>query len=222
MVLGGIYSHRRSFFDNHKYQPEKEYEAFKDRPMRVLAYDERIVMYDSWWSGINKWTFTNFISEGSYYQLPTEFFIEHTDFVRLDELSQTEFEIHRPDLPFSICKVETMGWNMEFDSISELKKELLNNEIEDKLVLAATKIYLKPQGPTGAFKKNILVESKPAKGFTLSELLWKAYQLQHAIPKALLSGMGIHRSGYKRKLPTYYISGFLDALDLMKRAGVTT
>jgi hypothetical protein len=76
-------------------------------------------------------------------------------------------------------------------------------------------IYLAPFGPNNGARPATLLEASDGKAFTAAELLWLAWKLPkpHLGSSPLTRGIGLHRAGFQRKTPSYYIWGALSRLD---------
>ena len=45
-----------------------------ERPIRVIAFDDNVVMYDAWWSHMNSWGMAKLTGRFSYYRMRRDFF----------------------------------------------------------------------------------------------------------------------------------------------------
>jgi hypothetical protein len=84
--------------------------AFDERPIRVLTFDDREVMYDSWWPHKSAWGFTSLKGRVSYYRIPRRFLLERSSYIRTDPLSGAELGFHRPDLPLRFGTSADIEW----------------------------------------------------------------------------------------------------------------
>lgn len=81
--------------------------------------------------------------------------------------------------------------------------------VQINILLDAPRIFLEPFGPQGGPKPSALVAAENAKTFNVEEVLWHAarLQFQHLRDEKIIQGVGIHRSGFQRALPSYYVWG---------------
>jgi hypothetical protein len=184
-----------------------------ERPIRVLAFDKTEVMYDCWWPHKGAWGLTSLKGTVSYYRIATTFLLSRAAYVRTDQYTDSEFKIHRPDLPFSFAKCSEIEWSVVLPaSINELEQSLASTKISAAILLAslnAPRLYLSPFGPKGSSKPGHLVEAQNGEAFSAAELLWHASRLQAPFVRdvPLTTGVGIYRLGLQRQLPSYYIWG---------------
>ena len=203
LILGGVYS-----------------TILSNDPCRVIGFDEQEVFYDAYWSSLNKWTFSNGSWRNSiYYRTRPHIFLQNAEFLREQPLTNDEMKIFRPDLPHRLCRYRELNWTTDqFPDLGEYKEYLKKNleDFTDEVVLAAPSITLRPFGRKGSTTqlKYFVVSSIDPSGFFRSELLWLAHNLQAPVLKdSLTRGLGIFRSGHEKKLPAYYIAGYLSAAD---------
>lgn len=196
----------REFILGAVYQPD-----WHASPIRVIAFDSEEVMYDTWWPGQSKWGLSSLSGTVSYYRTSAKYFLEHANYLRTEEFSPKELEVHRPDLPFSFGQSLDLQWS---DSRLNEELEILNNieaiqSLEMPHLLMAPKIYLSPFGPKGGVQTGVLIESENGVNFTATELLRHAFLIQRPLLRhpILTQGIVIYRSGIKRQLPSYYIWG---------------
>ena len=79
-------------------------------PVRVIAFDESVVMYDVWRPDKNAWSLAKPPSKVAYYRLPRSLFLQRASFERLDPYAAEEYALHRPDLPFSFAQCDGLSW----------------------------------------------------------------------------------------------------------------
>lgn len=183
------------------------------RPIRVISFDEQQVMYDSWWPHLPGWGITSVNSTIAYYRLPTPLLLSKAKYLRTEQYSEAELSIHRPDLPHAFARSAVLEWPMRSPAtVEEFPNGLsrLNpGEYGQPHALDAAKIYLEPFGPKGSSKPGVLIEAANGTGFGVEEILWHAARLQSQYLREIkvTAGVGIYRSGIRRKLPSYYIWG---------------
>jgi len=182
------------------------------RPLRVIAFDEEIVMYDCWWPHIPGWGIDSINRTISYYRIPTSLLLNKGKYLRTEEYTEAELAVHRPDLPFSFARFADLEWPTVCPVTSEEFPDgsfACKNDEHSQPYLDATKIYLQPFGPKGSSKPGFIIEAENSTGFTVAEILWHAARLQSPFLREIrvTTGIGTYRSGIQRKLPSYYIWG---------------
>lgn len=193
---------------------------FHPDPVRVIAFDKDVLMYDIWFPHKNAWAMAKLNRNLTYYRTSTDIFRKHFLYMRMDEYTETEFTIHRPDLPFSFAQFRDIEWHQDMPtSLAEIESILASTDAvkknDSKSYLDVPKIYLSPFGPNGAWKPAMLISALNGQTFTKAELLWHAWQLQepHLREKRLVRGVGLHRSGLHKRIPSYYIWGAGSRMD---------
>jgi hypothetical protein len=187
-------------------------------PLRVIAFDEEVVMYDCWWPHIPGWGIDSLNRTISYYRLPTSLLLSKGKYLRTEAYTEAELSIHRPDLPLAFARFAGLEWPAECPATPE---EFPNSSLacpDDQSIqtcLDAAKIYLEPFGPKGSCKPGVMIEAENRARFTVNEILWHAARLQSPFLREvkMTSGIGIYRSGIRRKLPSYYIWGSKSRMD---------
>lgn len=182
------------------------------RPCRIVAFDETLVFYDSWLSEPPGWGLDSLKGAASYYCLPTPMVVQRAKYLRTEDYSVEEKLIHRPDLPLSFGRSESLEWPMFSPVTQEEFPDTLFHPSSDAcspVSLEASKIYLLPFGPKGGIKAPVLVRAKNRTSFSVEELLWLGAQHQFGYlgTTKLTTGVGLYRSGIKDNIPTYYIWG---------------
>ena len=86
---------------------------WSENPVRVIAFDADVVMYDTWWPRKSGWAMGKLTGTFTYYRVPRELFVGKARYVRVDEYTPQQAAVHRPDLPFSIAQCESMSWYEE-------------------------------------------------------------------------------------------------------------
>jgi len=174
--------------------------------MRVIAFDNDVVMYDIWWSHRGSWAMSKLLGNYSYYRLPRILFEEHASLLGSEPLTEKEVQVHRPDLPFAFATRQSLSW---YDQWPE------NLPTESEEALQAPAIYLAAFGPRDSSKPAVLVHAENGLSFTDTELLLAAKSIQdpHVRESPLTRGVGIYRSGIQKRLPSYYLWGAKSRLD---------
>lgn len=175
-------------------------------PVRVVALDADVVMYDAWWPHKNAWGMSNLLGSFSYYRLKRRYFEAHTRYLRSESLTEQELKVHRPELPFAFAQCNDLSWYETWSSI---------NVASNGQILATPAIYIAPFGPRDSSKPSVLVQSENGEFFTEKELLALAKEIQSPYlgEKRLTNGVGIYRSGIKKRIPSYYLWGARSRLD---------
>ncbi len=170
--------------------------------VRVIAFDESMVMYDAWWPHTESWGMSTLHGSFSYYRLSRLYFESHLKYLKTEPYSEQEQKVHRPDLPFGFAQRSQLSWY-------EPWHELTRAEVPGP-VLKTPAVFLEPFGPRDGSKPAILVHAANGESFTEHEVLNLAHAIQapHLGEARLTSGVGIYRSGIKKRLPSYYIWGF--------------
>ncbi|MYM36424.1 hypothetical protein GTP38_19020 [Duganella sp. FT94W] len=187
------------------FQPE-----WDARPIRVLAFDSEQVMYDSWLPHASKWGIDSLSRRISYYRIRTSFLLNKASYLRTEIYTEQERAVHRPDLPFSFARIDSLEWPMACPASTLDFPNLLSQAANgEKVLLDAPRIYLEPFGPKGGPKPSVLIAAKNGKSFPVEEMLWHAarLQFQHLRDEKIIEGVGIYRSGLQRGLPSYYVWG---------------
>lgn len=175
-------------------------------PVRVVAFDSDVVMYDTWWSHKNAWGMSKLLGSFSYYRLDRKYFEAHMRYLRSEPLSSLELSVHRPELPFGFARHKDLSWYENWPSVPVAT---------DGQALSAPAIYIAPFGPRDSSKPPVLVQAKNGEFFTENELLTLAKEIQssHLGEKRLTHGVGIYRSGIKKRVPSYYLWGAQSRLE---------
>ena len=179
--------------------------------VRVVACDGHVVMYDNWCPDKRGWGMARLTGRYSYYRLPREYFERHVRYLHTDALSQSEVDVHRPDLPFSLAQHDDLSWYESWAT----DKPLPDFHDLDGRNVDAPAVYLVPFGPKDGGKPAVLVKAGNGRNFSETELLLCAHEIQraHNGEKRLTAGVGLHRQGVQGKLPSYYLWGSRSRLE---------
>ena len=186
--------------------------------VRVIAFDDEVVMYDVWWPDVDAWSLHKSKRSGSYFRTTIDVFLMEWEFLRAGPYTAVEASLHRPDLPFSVANYETPTWYAGLSTLLTGVAAVLANVSPSESraeVLSARAIFIEPFGPKGGVVGSSLVEAANGQAFTALELLTAAWLLQepHLRQKQLTTGIGLHRAGLKRQLPSYYVWGAKSRLE---------
>lgn len=181
--------------------------------MRVVAFDRDVVMYDTWWPHESAWSMAKLQRTISYYRLQRDYFETHSRYVRTEPLSEQELATHRPQLPFAVAQGSDLSWYEPWIDADGDGDTVLTSTTEP--VLDTPAIYLEPFGPRDSAKPAVLVTADNGRFFAEAELLRKSKAIQDPFigDVPLTAGVGIYRSGIRKRLPSYYIWGEKSRLD---------
>ncbi|MFG2056116.1 hypothetical protein ACGFI9_19020 [Micromonospora sp. NPDC048930] len=191
--------------------------AHDERPMRVLMHDHDVAMYDVWWPHLRNWGLSN-IGEAKrkridYYVTRISSLASKASYLRTDPLTEEEFKLHRPDLPFSMGRCSEVQWA---ESVPETRQEMAERLrsagcLSDggETTVPASDLYLVPFGPNGGQKRPVRVKPDDGVAFTIEELIWKSARAQAEVVDGVLptEGIGVYRAGLQRGVPSYYLWG---------------
>lgn len=189
------------------------------RAFRIIAFDDVEVLYDCLWSD-NEWMFSsNMTKKCSFYRYPSKLFLERSQLIDYLPLSQTEIHTFRPDLPLRAGRTKAFDWNnfktTKYKEFQDLFREANKDNMTVQNILT-DKIVLIPLGNKGGLKKSVIVTAKNQTFFEVTELLWKAKELQETVNSTISNGIGIYRMGIEKSLPSYYIGEYLDLSNFLK------
>jgi hypothetical protein len=176
--------------------------------LRVVAFDEAVVMYDMRWTPQGPWAMAKLARSFAYYRIGRDFFEAHARCIGIDPLSDRELAVHRPALPFAVAQRADLSWYESWDDID-------SGVTNAAAALPVSVIYLSPFGPRDTDKPAVMLQADNGEFFTEVELLLKAKSLQapHIGTVLLTNGVGIYREGIKKQTPSYYIWGAQSRLD---------
>ena len=175
-------------------------------PLRVVGVDDHVVMYDSWWPHKNAWGMDKLVGTFIYYRMARSFFDSHSRLLRAEPLSPLELSVHRPDLPFAFARRNDLSWYEEWDDAGTFADNAIGDSVS---ALEAPQIFLVPFGPRDSAKAPVLVHAGDRRSFSVAELLRaaRAVQVPFLGDVRLTAGVGIYRSGIKKRIPSFYLWG---------------
>jgi hypothetical protein len=187
------------------------------RPIRIIACNGHQVFYDVWWEHINDWGIKNSLrSRVNYYRTTVSKIANASEFLRVEPLSEAEIKAHRPDLPQHLFTYEKLSWGSQpFANISDCESWLKSHGIDPTklLVVDATQLALVPQDAKDNNKKSVIAQAVNGSSFTGAELLFHAYNAQAPyMTWEDENGIGLHRLGLEKKMPSYYLGSYYDQL----------
>lgn len=205
LIIGGVYQ-----------------TGLTSKPVRIIAFNRFQVFYEVWWEHANDWGCkSNLKGRVNYYCTYTKNFLG-SNYLRIEPFTEEELKIHRPDLPFYLCRIERLNWNTEnFANVKDFEGYILSKGIETSKLenLDIPEIILMPYGKDGFAKKGAMVSAANSKSFIGAELLWQAQNMQAPHLKTKTgNGMGIYRMGFEKGIPSYYIGGYYDNAEALKQS----
>lgn len=180
--------------------------ASQPNPTRVVGFDDYVVMYDSWWPHKEAWGMEKLVGEFIYYRMPRTIFESRSRLLRAEPLSPLELTVHRPDLPFAFARRRDLSWYENWNDASALAVNLMPDSVP---ALQVPEVFLVPFGPRDSSKPPVLIRAQDGRSFSVSELLSAAREVQAPFlgEERLTVGVGIYRSGIKKRIPSFYIWG---------------
>jgi hypothetical protein len=175
-------------------------------PVRVVAFDDHVVLYDTWWPHKGAWAMAKLVGAFTYYRMTRTHFERHSRLLRTDSLSELELSVHRPDLPFAFVQSTALSW---YEPWSEGDLVANCSSPPGAPLLNAPTVFLVPFGPRNSVKPPVQIHAENGRFFTGVELL-RAAQAEQAPfvgEVRLTKGVGIYRSGIKKRLPSFYLWG---------------
>lgn len=149
--------------------------------------------------------------------MPRKLFEQRATFERLEQYPAEELALHRPRLPFSFAQCAGLSWYGPPPSVHEVEIALqarpsLKNHAP---LLESTSVYIEPFGPKDGAVPAVQVSSRLPTGFTEAELLLAAWAIQslHVRAEVRTQGVGLHRSGLRKRVPSYYVWGAQSRLE---------
>jgi hypothetical protein len=189
-------------------------------PARVIGLDDDEVFYDPYLPYLKQWSSpTKARSNCTYHRTRPTVFMKEAQFLREQPLTAAELQVFRPDLPMKLCRYTELSWSNQpitdftiyWDQVGQAI-----GDVSDAVVLAVPTITLQPFGRKGtitALKSSIVSSGRP-EGFSAVELLWLAHNIQAPhLKDRSPKGVGIFRNGHEKKVPSYYIGGYLSAAE---------
>lgn len=172
------------------------------RPFRIIGLDEHEVLYDCEWSE-GQWTFSGrFKRTCIFYRVPTALFAKRSQRIGDLPLTPEELNAFRPDLPMRVGRSRDLSWNTPWDTGSA-EQAASNQRINSDAVV------LVPYGSKGGSKKGVVVTSADG-GLMVLDLMLEAKRIQEAVNAGTSNGIGLYRSGWQKRLPSYYIGEYQD------------
>ena len=205
---------------------------FTNNRIRILMLDDNEIFYGT----VNQDGIFDYAKYKtiSYYRTPRDFFEKNSRFIDSMKLSETEIEIHRPDLPLRLNCFKNTFWTTElFKNLGEFE-EFLNKtgiQIDNLEGIEISKINIVPTSQQNSHKKPVLIESNEEE-ITGKDLLFQCFNIQREYVKfekpyfsrfrlipggreeKRLTGIGLYRLGIKGNIPSYYIGGEVSMMEL--------
>lgn len=191
------------------YQPDWDH-----RPIRVIAFDEDLVMYDVWWPHKEAWGFARRIPPVvAYYRVSTAFLLKRARYLRTEPYTEQEVDTHQPDLPFAFARSDAVSWYDDLSGgVAEISQRLGKERDE---LLRASQVCVCPFGPKHSIKKGVLIEAPNGQAFSVAEILFAAWKIQRPYLRQehLTKGVGLYRLGLERRVPSYSLWGAKSRLE---------
>lgn len=175
-------------------------------PVRVVGLDDHVVMYDTWWPHLGAWAMAKLVGRFTYYRMSRAHFESQARLLRVDPFSELELSVHRPDLPFSFAQRADLSWYEQWSEAGAISKSTSTGTAP---ALDAPAVFLEPFGPRGSPKPLVLFHASNGRFFTEEELLHvaRAAQARFIGDVRLTNGVGLYRSGIKKRIPSFYLWG---------------
>ena len=200
--------------------------------IRIMMFDNNEVFYQT----INEDdTFVDSkYSTISYYRTSKDFFYKNSKFIKHLAFTETENEIHRPNLPLRLnCFSELFWTNTSFGGEIDFNEFLKSTDINTKDLtgIESSKVVIFPTSQQLLNKKSVLLENKNSH-FPGKELMIQCFNIQSEYVKSgkpyfsrfrliangreekRLTGIGIYRLGINRNVPSYYLGGEISMMEL--------
>lgn len=151
-----------------------------------------------------------------------EIFLKKFEYCSFEPLEQEFIDYYHLTLPMRICRFRDISWGDElFYSSENINAYLQQCQIPQQInrTLSCKEIYLEGTNKNWRTQKPILVTADNGEYFTVSELMFKANEIQRAIKSNKnfkTDGIGIYRTGMFKGLPCYYIWGYHDLANFLK------
>jgi hypothetical protein len=192
-------------------------------PIHIISFNDAQVYYDTWWEHLNDWGYKDSLKKKVfYYRTRPNRILNGSEFLRVEPLSDAEKKVYRPDLPFFVCRNAALSWtDKTYATIEEYEKYLISKSVDTKSItgLNIAEIILVPFDLKGNPKKSILIKAMNGNEFSGIELLWHAHNIQAPyISEDTKEGVGLHRLGFEKGLPSFYIGEYYDSGGSLKEA----
>jgi hypothetical protein len=188
-----------------------------DSLFMVFACDGVQLFYTHWIEG-KGWAMYTYPKPASlrisFPRYPVWFVADRAEFVREEECNPTWLSLVRPDLPFNLLRSKTVTWEELAKNSDEAFLRKHFNDLEQDL--NTSQVVLMPLRKNGNYMKPVKVESKDGRNLNYKEVLLTAINAQHDQSKAVYEGVGLHRNGLEKGIPSYYIGGYVDAAGYLK------
>jgi hypothetical protein len=182
--------------------------------VRILAFDDTVVFSDGRNAGaIYWWMDKDYKSAHVYNRMSIKIYELYGELVGHENVSKDVLTVVRPDLPLALCRIPNISWTDDCFKSRDLLSAYLKTHFgtqQQANVLDINRIYLEPCGSTGRARASIIVDADNGQYFTFEELLWKASEIRSKVHTTPSNGIGIFRSGGKKKIPTFYIWEYCD------------
>lgn len=208
LKLGGIYTVKWPFSE-------------RLSTVRIIGLDNIQVFYDAI-AYDNTWTLSGAWKKTiTFYRVPASIFTKCASLIEESPLTDDEKRFFTPELPIRIGCIKNLDWldlyQLDFDTFSAVIKENSDIDVYNQQLMV-DKVILQPHGNKGGQGKSSILTASNSNSIGCIELLWNACQLRKAINTQKSNGIGIHRTGFSKGLPSYYIDDYYDKANIMEGA----
>ena len=193
--------------------------AWDQKRRWLLAFDEVQILYDGWWDYTDTWSLRSSDKDRLFYKDFTFNFKQLSTCVGYEEITPGEIQKFGLDLPMNVCRHKNFQWGQKSFSIQADFTSYCRDmqmELTGDIVLNVSQVVLIPYSFELGMQEGIIITADNHSFFTQAELLWKAYNIQSSNPGFVTEGVGLHRQGWEKKLPSFYIGGFYDLGDYLR------
>jgi hypothetical protein len=191
---------------------------------KIISYDNYEVFVDDKRTDQPTWELDETrVKTGRFSRFSLSNFERGATKIGYEAYSDERLATLRPDLPMRLCRIKSMSWGHDAFETEESLQLYLKEEINPSIwgkKLEISQLYLEGYNKNGLPQKPILLEASNGEYFTVRELFYQANIIQANIKvnKGFLSdGVGLYRSGIKNGIPSYYIWGFYDLADTLRK-----
>lgn len=181
---------------------------------RILSLDSVQVFSDYKDTPESTWLYDKGFRATQYFtRTPISIFEKYGRLIGHEEVPKQVLDVIRPDLPLAILRTRDISWTDScFDDLNALNRYISADKDAGwhKATVNTPHLYLEPITVKETPKPAVLIEADNGRFFTAAELVWKAKEIRDTVNKTTSDGIGIFRSGVRKKLPMYYIGSYCD------------
>ena len=191
--------------------------TWEDNLRWVLAANEVQVLYDTWSEEEQNWTLRTHNPPALFYKSLHHNFRELSEYAGYDELTPEEINKFGLALPMAICRHRDLQWTTDtFSSMQDFKHHGKSWNLGEEAMLHIATVVLIPYDRELGMGDGIMIHAQDGNGFSEAELLWNAQNVQASIHHKIQEGIGLHRQGWIKGYPSYYIGGYYDLGDYLR------